>query len=248
MATIKFSIESVHRQLSTLKPTIEALLKCQSPTAPIVKEKIEQAERIICSIPLELELESVAKSWHGKLAVWWVDFAVQQNPTLFLPPSEEELNMITPPSSPFSVSPFSVFPFSAIAVPEKPQVVSPSTSVRPKAVIAECKSTFGPVPSDFNWTSAQAEPVSAPVAPKERRPSGSSSQMKGVSRAANAVPAPLAPSSGAAPAVPAEPEPVFAPLPNDFDWVSGPAIPKQPRPARRQNTGTHKPGQDCEWD
>ncbi|KAH9408855.1 hypothetical protein TYRP_011126 [Tyrophagus putrescentiae] len=68
--------ESILRTLATLEPTIDALLKCITPKSPIVREKIEQMEKMISSIPLELA--ATASNWHAKLANWWVEFATQQ--------------------------------------------------------------------------------------------------------------------------------------------------------------------------
>ncbi|KAH9408795.1 hypothetical protein TYRP_011064 [Tyrophagus putrescentiae] len=98
MAIEKYPTESILRMLATLEPTIEALLKSNTPMSPIVKEKIEQMEKIVSFIPLDEE--AIAASWHSKLANWWVEFATQQIPYLVLDPSKEELEMITPPPSP----------------------------------------------------------------------------------------------------------------------------------------------------
>ena len=129
----------------------------------------------------------------------------------------------------------------------KSNVIPPSTSTRPTAVVPERKSTFQPVSEDFNRGSA-------PFASKERQPSGSSQNYRPAARIeavatnvrpSNAAPAPIvhndrfssfaqkpketAPPTGtnygghpARASTVAESERVFERVPADFDWGSAP--------------------------
>lgn len=60
------------RKLSTLEVIIRALLDINRPESPIVREKIQQAEDIILTIPLEFG--SFLEGWFLKLSDWWLEF------------------------------------------------------------------------------------------------------------------------------------------------------------------------------
>lgn len=60
------------RKLITLEVVIRALLDINRPESPIVREKIQQAEDIILTIPLEFG--SFLESWYLKLSDWWIEF------------------------------------------------------------------------------------------------------------------------------------------------------------------------------
>lgn len=98
MAAERFSIRSVLQQLATLEQIIDALLKSNTPMSPIVKEKIEQAEKLIIQIPIKFGV--ILRGWQTKLVFWWLGLATQQN--FFNIDREKELKLIKPKGPPIT--------------------------------------------------------------------------------------------------------------------------------------------------
>ncbi|KAH9400546.1 hypothetical protein TYRP_002112 [Tyrophagus putrescentiae] len=111
MPAERLSFAIIRQHLVTLEVIIEALLKSNAPLSPIVKEKINQVEKLIFEIPFENE--STAELWRKKLARWWTIFATQQIP--LLPPSEQEILAYELPRPKYSFDRTSLYPW---AVPE----------------------------------------------------------------------------------------------------------------------------------
>lgn len=252
-----FQTNYFRRQLTTLEPIVRSLLNCNIPAVPIVKEKIQQAEMIISSIPLELE--PFAESWHLKLANWWVEFALQlsQGPMM---PKNEEMQALTPQHRLFNGSPANGH--STVSVSESVQ-----ENFEPVPVASF---TEGYVPTAFASKTVKevVEPSSSPKevptvndrpekVPKRRYPMRGEIKVPdnydwGLSYEQQiSTPFPTFEVRSPSPDLPAAP---IQPVPNDFDWsqptendmakACKPLLTKEEVLSKR----THIPGTYYNWD